>query len=245
VISGDIVNKKGITVARWLFSARAGGMSADPYTSLNVASHVGDAAIAVAANRSILSQALGVETKHITWPGLVHGTDVGVITDALSVFPDVDVLVTSHTKRALATLGADCVPLLAVDPEAGIALSAHIGWRGAADGIDEAISQAITAAGGSLNNTQVLLGPAICGSCYKVDSQRYENVIATLSEAGSMSPDGTWGLDIRRGLHQSFQSRGMHVSNVGGCTAESDEWFSYRRDGVTGRQAGLVVLVKS
>ena len=240
---GEVTNKSGKTVARWMFSNRQGGFSAPPYDSLNVASHVGDAPLAVASNRAILAQQLRVESRDITWPGLVHGTDVGVINSPLSLFPNVDVLVTSTSKRVLATMGGDCVPLLAVDPESKVALSAHIGWKGAADSIHKAIISALESAGGKSKFTNIFLGPAICGLCYVVEQERFDLVTAELPEAGVELADGRLGLDLRLGIQAALRAAGMKVNQIDGCTAESPDLFSYRRDGVTGRQAGLVVLV--
>ena len=240
---GEVTSKVGKTVARWIFSNRQGGFSHSPFDSLNVASHVGDAPLAVAANRAKLAELLKVQPKDITWPGLVHGTDIGLITSPLSLFPDVDVLVTSTSKRALATMGGDCVPLLAVDPESKVALSAHIGWKGAADSIHEAIISALESAGGKPKFTNVFLGPAICGMCYVVEQDRFDLVTAQLPEAGVKLSDGRLGLDLRLGLQAALRAAGMRVNQIDGCTAESPDLYSFRRDGVTGRQAGLVVLV--
>lgn len=240
--SGEITNRSGKVVAQWLFSDRLGGLSVSPFDSLNVATHVGDAPLAVAANRGVVAQQLSIQSNSITWPGLVHGTDIGVITEPLSLFPNVDILVTSKPKRALATLGADCVPLLAVEPEAGVALSAHVGWRGAADSIHESITAAIVSSGGKLSSTQVILGPAICGNCYTVDDQRFADVTAVMPAAGVIRSDESKGIDLRIGLRESLRALGMKVSVVDVCTYESSSHFSHRRDGQTGRQVGVVVL---
>lgn len=240
--SGEITNRSGKVVAHWIFSDRSGGLSVAPFDSLNVATHVGDAPLAVAANRGIVAAKLSIQANAITWPGLVHGTDIGVITEPLSLFPNVDILVTSKSKRALATLGADCVPLLAVDPESGVALAAHIGWRGAADSIHESITTAIVSSGGKLSNTQVILGPAICGDCYTVDEERFDAVTSVLPASGVIREDGTKGIDLRIGLRESLRALGMKVSTVDVCTFESPLHFSHRRDGQTGRQVAIVVL---
>lgn len=242
MFSGEITNKSGKVIAQWLFTDRHAGLSSAPFDSLNLATHVGDAPLAVAANRSIAADQLSVPASDVTWPGLVHGTDIGVITQPLSLFPNVDILVTAKSKRVLATLGADCVPLIAVDPEAQVTLTAHIGWRGAADSIHESIAQAITSQGGKLSQTQVMMGPAICGHCYEVDEQRFLEVTSVLSEAGIMRSESSYGVDIRKGLAAKLRSMGMKVSVVDVCTFESSDYFSHRRDGQTGRQAGLVVL---
>lgn len=237
--TGVIADSSGVEVARWLFTDRRGGFSSAPYDSLNLAMHVGDAPIAVAANRAIVADALGLSADRIVYPGLIHSVAVGVVEEPVGLFPDVDVLLSAKRKIGLATLGADCVPMVLVDAQRRIALTAHVGWRGAADGIVEAIDAALAQAGGSLKAAHVLLGPAICGNCYRVSSERRAQVLSALPQAGDRSADG---VDLRDGLAARFRALGSKVQLIGECTAESESLFSHRRDGVTGRQAAAVVL---
>lgn len=238
--SGVIADGTGTAIARWVISNRHGGFSVPPYDSLNLASHVGDAPLAVAANRGVLAAALGVPDERMVYPGLVHSTDVGVVDGPLGLFPNVDILVTSRRSIGLVTLGADCVPVLLVEPVARIALTAHVGWRGAADGIAEAIFTAVKQAGGDIARSVAVFGPSICGRCYAVDEQRRAAVMSVLPTSGDTSPTG---LDIAAGLADAMQEAGVTVSTVGSCTYEDPAWFSHRRDGITGRQAAAVVLI--
>ena len=235
--TGTISNAAGDVVARWLFTDRSDGYGQEPYDTCNLASHVGDAQLAVAANRSKFAQWLG--TDHITWPGLIHSTDVGVVDSDVSLFPNVDVLMTTRKRHGLATMGADCVPMVAVETEKRIALTAHIGWRGAADDIVDSIKEALVELGGDIRKLHVLLGPSICGECYQCDADRIAAVMAVLPEAASIN--GT-GIDIRKGLAAALKQNGCTVELIGGCTAEDPRYFSHRRDGVTGRQGAGVVL---
>lgn len=233
----EVRNRQGSVVARLCFTDRSGGYSEGGYDSLNLATHVGDAPIAVAANRAAAAALIGLAAGDVTWPGLTHSTDVGVVAARQTLFPDVDILVTRRRGQGLATMAADCVPLLAVEPEAGVALSAHIGWQGAAAGIDRAIAGALTAAGAKTECTQAFLGPAICGECYRVPPERQAAVAGALPASATSA-----GVDLRAGLAAALTSMGMRVEVVGGCTFEQASLFSHRRDGVTGRQGGLVVL---
>ncbi len=233
---GFFENASGKQIAKWAFSNRTGGNSLPPYDSLNLATHVQDNAIAVAFNRSKALEEFGF--KDVTWPGPVHGTDIGFVEKSSGLFPDVDGLITKRRETVLSTLGADCVPLIAVDAEKKIALTAHIGWKGAADEIHISICDALEDLGGSLKNTQVLLGPAICGSCYQVDETRRAAVSKVLPDAVV----GT-GIDLRLGLKAKLKPVMNSVEMVGDCTFETAELFSHRRDGKTGRQAGFVVLL--
>lgn len=234
--SGFFENNTGQQMAKWAFSNRNDGNSPSPYDSLNLATHVGDSPMAVAFNRNSVLDEFGY--KDVTWPGPVHGTDIGLVEKSAGLFPDVDGLITKRRETVLTTMGADCVPLIAVDVENKIALTAHIGWKGAASGIQESIIDAIENLGGDLKTTKILLGPAICGNCYKVDQSRIDEVAKVLPAAKFEN-----GLDIRTGLKQYFKSKGCQVEIIGDCTFESQDLFSHRRDGVTGRQAGFVVLL--
>lgn len=234
--SGFIKNKTGKEVAKWAFTDRQDGQSQAPFNSLNLATHVGDQQMAVAFNRSQVLAEFGFSDA--TWPGPVHGVDIGMVEKSVGLFADVDGLITTRSKSVLCTLGADCVPLIAVEPEKKLALTGHIGWQGAAAEFHRSVINAIKNAGGDIKQTQILLGPAICGNCYQVPAARIEQVIKVLPAA---QVDG--GLDLRLGLQQIFKPLVNSVEIVGGCTFESENLFSFRRDGQTGRQAGLVVLL--
>lgn len=234
--TGFFKNSSGIDVAKWAFSNRLDGKSAPPFDSLNLATHVGDSSIAVAFNRSAALEEFG--HKDATWPGPVHGTDIGMVEKTSGLFPDVDGLITKRRTAVLATMGADCASLIAVDVENKIALTAHIGWKGAANEIHQSIIQAIEESGGNLKNVRMVLGPAICGNCYKVDDDRIEQVSKVLPAARC-----DLGIDIRLGLQAIFRPLVQSVELVGDCTFESADLFSHRRDGKTGRQAGFVVLL--
>lgn len=234
----EVKNRAGKVVARVGFSDRNGGHSLAPFNSLNLATHVGDAAIAVGMNRAFFAKEMGVPVEHITWPGLTHSINVGIVDQRLAHFPDVDILITKLRKQAMATLGADCVQLVAVEPEKLIAVSAHMGWKGAAAGLPDSFVNAVTELGGKLKDTKVWLGPTVCASCYVVPADRTIAVSEKLSAAATAT-----GLDLREGLAEFLRSLGASVELVGGCTSCDEQYFSFRRDGVTGRQAGAVVLI--
>mgnify|MGYP003350442707 FL=1 len=240
MLSGVIADGTGTAIARWVVSNRDGGFSHPPYDSLNQASHVGDAPVAVAANRGVLAATLGVPDDRMVYPGLTHSTDVGVVEGPVGLFPNVDILITSRRSIGLVTMGADCVPVVLVEPVARIALTAHVGWRGAADGMLDAICNAVDHAGGNVSRAVAVFGPSICGRCYVVDEERRTAVLSTLPESGDVSAHG---VDIAAGLAAALTDKGVSVSAVGSCTYEDKSWFSHRRDGITGRQAAAVVLL--
>jgi YfiH family protein len=226
--------------ARWLFGSRSGGVSLAPYASLNVASHVGDDAQAVTENRRRVSER--VEAPLVVM-GPNHGVGVGVVTSSEpALIERVDALVTSQPGIGLLALAADCVPVIAIDPIHRVVASIHAGWPGVRDGVVLAALDVMATLGSRTQDTTVLLGPAICGRCYPVSRDRHDDVVAVVPGAHATASDGQPALDLRAGLKAQLEELGLAVEVVGPCVAEDTEWFSYRRDGVTGRNGAVVVL---
>lgn len=237
MLSGELVAPA--RTARWWFTDRSGGVSAPPYDSRNLAAHVGDDVAAVRANRDRLESDLGLGT--LTWMGPVHGVDVELIDDAVALVPNVDALATTAASRPLVTLGADCVPLLMVAGD--FAIAAHVGWRGFVDGMTATLLRLLAAHGVPPDRAQLVLGPAICGRCYGVPEERADAIRAVSARAIGIAANGGPGADIRVGLTEQWQAVGANVVSVGPCTAEDHTYFSHRRDGVTGRQAGVIAWI--
>ena len=216
-------------------------MSRPPYDSLNVGDHVGDDAERVATNRAQLAAAVGVD--EVRWMDQVHGDRV-VVLDAPSALgaplPRCDGLVTALPGLALGVLVADCVPVLMVDARAGVAAAVHAGRRGVAHDIVARALEAMVGLGAAEQRVEVLLGPSICGACYEVPHALQEEVVREVPAARSTTRWGTPGLDLRVGLRDRLAGRVASVELVGPCTYESRDHFSHRRDGVTGRSAGVV-----
>lgn len=237
MLSGDFVTAS--RTARWWFTDRDGGESNPPYASRNLAAHVGDDASAVRRNRDVLQTEISLGV--LTWMGPVHGVDIEVIDDAIALVPDVDALATSRTARPLVTLAADCVPLLMVAGD--LAIAAHIGWRGFADGMTASILALLRHRGVEPTEARIVLGPAICGSCYGIPAERAAAISAVSKRAIVPARDGGPGADIRVGLVEQWEAVGASIEMVGPCTFEDQHFFSHRRDGVTGRQAGVIAWI--
>lgn len=222
--------------AAWWFTDRAGGVSPAPYASRNLAAHVGDEPAFVRANRDALEAELAVGP--LSWMGPVHGIDLVVLDAPRSISPNVDALATRAARVPLVTLGADCVPLLVVAGD--MVIAAHVGWRGLVDGMSAQLLDVLYDHSIDAASAQVLLGPAICGACYGVPVERAELIDVACPAALTVARNGGPGADIRAGLATEWQAVGARVELVGGCTAEDASLFSHRRDGVTGRQAGVI-----
>lgn len=232
---------KGVFAA---FSGRAGGVSAPPYESLNLGLGVGDDPEAVAANRAALARACGLTPGALAWMRQVHGTDVCYL-DAHTPQPPgpVDAIFTDVPGRALCVLVADCLPVLIADPVARVIGAAHAGREGMVAGVVPALISAMTGAGASPARMRALTGPAICGGCYEVPVELQARVVAAVPQARCQTLDGTAGVDIPAGVRAQLEDAGVGwVRSVPRCTKESADLFSYRRDGTTGRSAGLIWL---
>jgi YfiH family protein len=170
----------------------------------------------------------------------VHGDDVAIV-DAQSPgdVPEVDALVTDTAGLAIAVLVADCVPVIVAGTRAAAVV--HAGRRGVQSGI-------VTKAVGALRELddgplRAQLGPSICGRCYEVPATMQDEVAAAVPDTRTSTRAGTPGLDLRAGLRVQLNAAGVAAVQISEtCTAEDPAYFSYRRDGVTGRFAGIAMI---
>jgi len=228
---------------RAAFTGRSGGVSSPPYDTLNVSGAVGDEPAAVASNRQRVAQACAVEESGLTWMRQVHGARVGYAGSPGSSGQEVDAIFTDVPGVTLGVLAADCACVLLTDPHARIVGAAHSGREGTAAGVVTALVAAMTGQGADPARMRALIGPAICGGCYEVSAQVQEAVAAAVPETGCRTRRGRPGLDLRAGITAQLVSAGItQVADDLRCTAETPDLYSYRRDGRTGRFAGLIWL---
>jgi polyphenol oxidase len=224
-----------------LSTTRAGGVSVQPYDGLNLGVHVGDQPASVAANRAALRSFLPGEP---CWLNQVHGTRVVDATDPDSV-PDADAVVTRRAGAVCVVMTADCLPVLLCDRAGSVVGAAHAGWRGLQAGVIEA-----TVAAMQVPPCDVIawLGPAIGPNAFEVgDEVRAAFVGDAAIAAAAFQPSATpgkWLADIYLLARQRLQALGVNSISGGDlCTVtDRERFFSYRRDGVTGRMASLIWL---
>jgi polyphenol oxidase len=229
---------------RWSFSDRHGGVGVPPYASLNVAHHVGDDPQTVDANRLLLASGLAVPALPLIFLDQVHGDRVVVVdatTDPASG-GGADGVVTDAPGLGLVVMVADCVPVLMADADAGVIAAVHAGRPGVRSQIVLRALEAMARLGASRSRTVAWLGPSVCAACYEVPADMRADVASVVPAAWSTSRSGTPALDLRAGLTADLAGAGVTVTAIGPCTAESPDHFSYRRDGTTGRFAGVVWL---
>jgi len=232
-----------------LFTGRVGGCSSDPFGTLNLSYSVGDDPASVTRNRNQLLQAIGPGPGRLAWMRQVHGIAVAraapdsAAQGSSDPDPEADALFTDSPAVAVGALAADCAPVLIADPVAGLVGAAHVGRAGMEAGVVAALVAAMSLAGADPSRMHAAIGPAICGQCYEVPAVLRDQVAAAVPESACSTRQGTPGIDIRAGVLAQLTRLGVSaVSADDRCTAESGELYSYRRDGRTGRFAGLIWL---
>ena len=227
---------------RAVVTSRHGGVSRGAFSSMNPADHVGDVPAAVADNRYRLERRLQLPAAPL-WLQQVHGTGV-VDAAAASGTVQADAAYACQPGVVCAVLTADCLPLLLCDRAGRCVAAAHAGWRGLAAGV---IEQTVAAMGLPGSELLAWLGPAIGPAAYRVGSEVRDTFVAhdpRAAEAFSEVPDDSWQVDLYQLARQRLADCGvLAVSGGDRCTfTEADRFYSYRRDGVTGRIASLIWL---
>ena len=220
---------------KYRFTDRTGGLSTGAFLSNNVATHVGDDLATVLSNRSRLESDLALPIQFMEQ---VHGNAVAVVDNQKVSPPIADALVTSRTGIALAVMVADCIPLLLSSSNAVAAV--HVGRKGLMNEVALAAIDQMRAYGSS--DISAIVGPSICGTCYEVSQEIYDEVCSEFPLAASRTFVGGISLDLSRALVNQLENLGITVIDEGRCTVENTDLFSYRRDGVSGRQVGVVWL---
>lgn len=232
---------------RKVVTDRNGGVSDGDFASFNLADHVGDDAAAVASNRARLAELIGVPADRMVYMEQIHSPNVTVVTeetlaelggDPVEV---TDALVTTVPGVALVVLTADCVPVLLSDEEAGVVAAVHAGRMGARNGIVARTVEQMVALGAVPARIHALLGAAAAGEDYEVPAHMAEDVEKHLPGSRTTTPQGTPALDIRAGVTRQLLGAGVRsVDADPRSTVSEDSFFSYRREGRTGRQASVV-----
>ncbi|MFM7698930.1 MAG: peptidoglycan editing factor PgeF, partial [Limnohabitans sp.] len=230
-------------------SLRAGGVSAPPYDSLNLGDHVGDDPARVAENRLRFAQALGAKPVYLQQ---VHAWDTALLTQQTRDGTPADACITAERGLACTIMVADCLPVLFYLPTAKVVAAAHAGWRGLAAGVLEATLDHL-AQFADTKACQIWLGPCIGPRHFEVG----EDVKNTFCCSDAVSANGfsksfkhgkyladlAWLARRRLGLRGVAHIEG-NDSTISWCTFSQPELFySFRRDGVSGRFAAAIALV--
>ena len=216
------------------FTDRLGGYSQGDFSSLNLALHVQDDPASVSKNRELIASQHG-PTMYMNQ---VHGNTVQIITNSDQESPTCDALVTATPGISLAVLTADCIPLLL--SSANVVAAVHVGRRGLVNGVARKTLQTMHELGATTITGK--LGPSICGTCYEVDQNTFDEVVGLYPLARSSTARKTPALDLAKALIADLESLSVACTVDPRCTNEDPDLFSYRKSHRTGRQAGLIRL---
>ena len=225
---------------RALITTRQGGASCNAYAGFNLGECAGDDANAVASNRRFLRGFLPGEP---VWMRQVHGTRV-IEAGPWSLGEEADAAVTRTPGRVCAVLTADCLPVLLADAQGTVVGIAHAGWRGLAAGVIESVVRAMGVAPASL---VAYLGPAIGVEAYEVGHDVFDAFVGADSDAvAAFASRGAGKFLANLNLLTRQRLGRLGVESIHGgtlCTySDAGRFYSYRRDGVTGRMASLIWL---
>jgi YfiH family protein len=223
-----------------LVTTRHGGSSIAPYESLNLADHVGDDVACVAHNRALLARECRLPDKPF-WLSQVHGCSV-VSPDSASPGCQADAVYSDQPGVVCAVLTADCLPLLITDRKGKEVCAVHAGWRGLAAGVVENALQRFSSPAQEL---LVWLGPAIGPAAFEVGDEVRERFLSHRQDAAeffTITRPGHWLADIYALARMRLNAAGVGFICGGDfCTFNQESlFFSYRRDGKTGRMAAMI-----
>ena len=223
-------------------TTRTGGCSAAPWDSFNIGAHVDDDPEQVEKNRRKLAESVGMSRARFRFMNQVHGTDFAELPGDLSL--QSDGCVTSQPRVPCLVMAADCLPVLFCTRAGTRVAAAHAGWRGLCNGVlEQAVAQFDDPA-----ELMAWLGPAIGPGQFEVGAEVREAFLEKDSEAHQAfvpgATDGHFLADLYSLARQRLTSAGVSAIYGGHwCTfSEPERFFSYRRDGVTGRMASLIFI---
>ncbi len=237
------------------FTTRHGG---DGRFGLNLGLHVGDDPEAVRANRGMVCRALGSHLSRLVACDQVHGTRIAVVdeshagmgsTDYSAALPETDGVITASPGVILSLYFADCAPVLLLDPVTPAIGLAHAGWKGAAGRIAVLALEAMGREFGAVpSDCLAAVGPAIGPCCYEVGAEVAQAVAGTVEDGGRYArPVGDrYMLDLPGINACQLMEAGVLPQNITTphvCTrCSADDFFSYRREGPTGRMGAFLML---
>ncbi|WP_169778436.1 polyphenol oxidase family protein [Campylobacter curvus] len=216
------------------FTTRFGGVSVGAYAGLNLGDHVGDLPQNVAKNREILASNLGLPLQNLKFMKQIHSNEVRILRNLNDELSPCDGLVTDLKGALLCVLVADCSPVLIADSVRGVVATVHAGRAGVVGRIcTNAVKLMKSEFGCQSHDLRAFVGANIKGDCYEVGElnlgkfERYKN-------------GGKFNMNAA--LKDEFAALGVRVKFSEICTYCDERYFSYRRDGVTGRFCGFAML---
>lgn len=227
------------------FSTRNGGESQEKYESLNVGFHVGDDPERVKKNHKIIQ-------RHFTMPNeifymdQIHSKQVCEVGSSEKI-PQGDALISKESQKILMVMVADCIPILFFDKKRGVIAAIHAGRKGVfLNIVAETLNRMQDHFGSQAEDIHVAIGPHIKGCCYEVGQEIVQEA-ENLGLQGSIElKKDHYYLDLYPILMQQLLQAGVKeesIESIDHCTAcHTDDYFSYRKEGATGRFCGVIML---
>ncbi len=228
-------------------SDRHGGVSPAPYDTLNIALHVGDDPKNVLRNRIILAAKFDYLSENLIFMEQTHSTNVVVIEDAATnKIENCDAIVTDRPNIPLMVMVADCIPLMLYDPVKRVIAAVHAGRNGTFGDIGpKTVSVMQERFGCDPADILAGLGPSIHACCYEVGEDLADITLKSFGERYIRKREGGSYLDLQTLNFDRLRQAGLKTENIEIsplCTACESDFFSYRREGTTGRFAGVIKL---
>lgn len=266
-----ITKNKGITLYRFrnlsrlekvlhFVSTRLGGVSESPYQELNLGFHVGDNPEAVLENRTRLMDSVGVPLSHVVTCNQTHSGNVAIVDESMrglgastyaSALSDTDALITNNKDICLMVMIADCVPIILFDPEKCVAGIVHAGWKGTVQDVTgNTVRQMIQVYGSAPQNIIAGIGPSIGPVHYEVGPEVVEIANSTFPNANVIRKDregrtyfDLWKANVFQLLTSGLVRKNIELAGI--CTfAENANFYSHRREKLTGRFCAAISLLK-
>ncbi len=219
---------------------RVGGVSVGDFGSLNLGLHVGDDAGAVLENRRRVAASWDVPPQRLALMDQCHGAEVAIADGRATQAPAVDGLVSTTPGVMLVAMVADCVPVMLADPAARVVGVAHAGRPGMMKGVVTEVISLMRSEGA--REIHAWVGPSVCGRCYEVPAELRDEAAAVTPEAATVTWAGTPAIDVPAAVVAQLAGAVSELTWLPGCTRERADLFSHRRDGRTGRFAGVVMI---
>ncbi len=237
-MTADALISKALGVRHGFFT-RNGGVSQGPFASLNCSLSGADARDAVLENRARVARAIGADPASLMGATQVHGIAVAQVNAPWlpGAGPRADAMITDRPGLALGIVTADCAPVLFADANSGVVAAAHAGWRGAADGILEAVVAAMRAMGATSISASV--GPCIGQASYEVAADMRDAVLARDAGFARFFADGArpdrWQFDLAGLCAARLAALDVQVDVIDADTlSDSGRFFSHRRRTLAG-----------
>ena len=230
-------------------TTRQDGVSLPPFASFNLATHVGDDADRVASNRALLKELLPQQAQ-CQWLEQVHGNDVAVVDEAGPTLI-ADAMLTTTGNLVCCIQTADCLPLFVAAVDGSEIAAIHAGWKGLASGV---IENTVSRMSTPVSNLAVWLGPAIGPCHFEVGEEVRDCFLAAAGSSSLVSAmeacfassknQGKFMADIYAIARLKLSALGIdQISGGDYCThCDDEQFFSYRRDGVTGRMLNAIYI---